>query len=112
MENRMSRDAMETWHRHRSAFDGNALVGTTISEAVNNLENLIFGNEFYAQLFPEVFLCILVSSFSVGSIHRICGTVCFLTSCACCYFLNRMSQEVYSSSTTAPITVVAKKKRS
>ncbi|KAL5971514.1 hypothetical protein TSMEX_000745 [Taenia solium] len=50
--------------------------------AVNNLENLIFGNEFYAQLFPEVFLCILVASFSVGSVHRICGTffdiVCML----------------------------------
>ncbi|EUB58193.1 hypothetical protein EGR_06937 [Echinococcus granulosus] len=42
--------------------------------AINNLENLIFSNDFCAQLFPEVFLSIVVSSFSVGSIHRICGT--------------------------------------
>ena len=50
------------------------------------MENLIFGDDFYAQLFPEgreylsslfglVVLCVIVTTFSVGSIHRVCGTV-------------------------------------
>ncbi|VUZ57267.1 unnamed protein product [Hymenolepis diminuta] len=79
--------------------------------AINNFENMTFGYDFYAQLFPEVIFSILLTTFAVGTVHRVCGTVCLLSSCACVYFLNVMSQQYYSSNNINPSNVVLKKKR-
>uniref|UniRef100_A0A0X3PP22 Keratinocyte-associated protein 2 n=1 Tax=Schistocephalus solidus TaxID=70667 RepID=A0A0X3PP22_SCHSO len=80
--------------------------------AVNNAENIIFGRGFQSQLFPEVFGCIMLSSLTMASIHRICATSCFLMSLVMTYFVNQVSQQIYATSqTTASVLQVSKKKR-
>ncbi|XP_033215048.1 protein KRTCAP2 homolog [Belonocnema kinseyi] len=77
--------------------------------ALGNLETIMFGQSFQMKLFPEVFISLITSLIASGLVHRVSTTTCFLFSMVALYYLNRISQETYS--TSAPVAPVHTKKR-
>ncbi|XP_018578778.1 protein KRTCAP2 homolog [Anoplophora glabripennis] len=78
--------------------------------ALGNLETCLFGKSFQVKIFPEVSVALLVSLFASATIHRVCGSSCFLISLCALYYLNKYSQRVYAVP-TAPVVVQTGKKK-
>ncbi|XP_043279925.1 keratinocyte-associated protein 2 [Venturia canescens] len=65
--------------------------------ALGNFESTMFGKSFQLKLFPEVFVSLIVSLTASGLVHRVATTTCFLFSMVALYYINRISQETYST---------------
>ncbi|XP_051171345.1 protein KRTCAP2 homolog [Leptopilina boulardi] len=77
--------------------------------ALGNLETIMFGKSFQMKLFPEVFISLITSLIASGLVHRVSTTTCFLFSIVALYYINRISQQTYS--TAAPTVPVHTKKK-
>ncbi|KAK0095731.1 hypothetical protein PV326_007546 [Microctonus aethiopoides] len=80
-----------------------------ILTALGNLESTIFGKAFQIKLFPEVFISLIISMIASGLVHRVSTTTCFLFSMVALYYINKISQETYS--TPVATTTLHTKKR-
>lgn len=98
--------------------------------AVSNLETVVLGKEFQAKLFPEVFICLILSTVAAGMVHRVCVTTWWVVafkpykvllndptplssiifSLIGLYFVNRISQRANDVAAT-PDSVQMKKKK-
>jgi hypothetical protein len=76
--------------------------------AVGNLEKLMFGDNFQAQL-KEVVFCLVVSLMAAGSIHRVCVTVCLLFSMLMLFGVYKISQDTYTVSSSVSSSTKKKK---
>jgi len=87
--------AAHEWMTIVGGFLGSCLF-CLILTAVGNFESAVFGKNFQAQLFPEVVISLMVAMFASGLIHRVCVTTCFLFSIVSLYYINKLSQSVYT----------------
>lgn len=78
--------------------------------AVGNLERTMFGKGFQTQIVETIF-CLITSMFAAGSVHRVCSTVCLLSSLLMLYSMYKLSQETYGVTMAVPTTEKAKKKK-
>lgn len=99
--------------------------------AISNLKTVLLGKDFQAKVFPEVFICLLLSTVAAGMVHRVCLTtwwvfedhkaarvpnlICLYISSIIfsligLYFVNRISQRVNDVS-AQPDNVQMKKKK-
>eukprot|EP00164_Ancoracysta_twista_P003616 GFYU01004845.1.p2 GENE.GFYU01004845.1~~GFYU01004845.1.p2 ORF type:complete len:130 (+),score=38.82 GFYU01004845.1:39-428(+) len=72
--------------------------------AIGNLEQMVGKSETH---WIEVFLAMMIAGFAAGSVHRVCVTVCILSSFGWSYYLNNLAHSTYRSD--APVE--EKKKR-
>ncbi|XP_014220463.1 keratinocyte-associated protein 2 [Trichogramma pretiosum] len=79
--------------------------------ALGNLETILFGRSFQVKFIPEVFTALVFALISAGLVHRVATTVCFFFSMMTLYFLNRISQETYSSTAHPPTANIQMKKK-
>lgn len=86
-----------------------SLVFIFLLTALGNLETIMFGKSFQMKLFPEVFISLITSLIASGLVHRVSTTTCFLFSIVALYYINRISQQTYS--TSAPTVPVHTKKK-
>lgn len=78
--------------------------------AVSNLETVLLGKDFQAKIFPEVIVCLLVSTVAAGMVHRVCITTCIIFSIIGLYFLNRISQSANEQAVQTEVLTKKKKK--
>ncbi|CAH8555333.1 uncharacterized protein DC041_0010093 [Schistosoma bovis] len=78
---------------------------------VNNFERTLFGDEFCSKVFPEVVICIFIACSFSATIHRVCGTTCFIFSLVMLYYLSRISHEVYQSNEQVTTSNSSRKKK-
>jgi len=82
-----------------------------ILTALGNFESTMFGRSFQLKLFPEVFISLMAALFASGLVHRVATTTCFLFSMVALYYINRLSQETYSSQPQQQASNLHAKKR-
>ncbi|KAK3098049.1 hypothetical protein FSP39_015592 [Pinctada imbricata] len=89
-----------------------SLLFIFVLTGVSNTETALFGHSFQTKLFPEVMLCLAVSMFASGLVHRVCVTTCFIFSLVALYYINKISQSKYSFPVSAtPVKATPGKKR-
>ncbi|RNA19880.1 KRTCAP2 -like protein [Brachionus plicatilis] len=74
--------------------------------ALGNFEKLFFGYGSQVKI-PEVIICLVGSMFVSSLVHRVSATTCLIFSIIALYYINRVSQSVY---TVQPVPVYKKKK--
>jgi hypothetical protein len=79
-----------------------------IVTAIGNLEKLMFGAGFQMKLIPEIIPSLLLALFVSSTIHRVCVTTCLIFSLIGLYYVNGISQSLY---TVPVVTQVQTKKR-
>ncbi|KAJ8951457.1 hypothetical protein NQ318_006889 [Aromia moschata] len=88
-----------------------SLLFTLFLTSMGNLETYLFGKSYQVKLFPEVLISLLISLFASATIHRVCGSSCFLMSLCALYYINKYSQRVYTVQVPpAPVQTGKKKK--
>lgn len=88
-----------------------SLLFICILTAMGNLEATIFGKSFQQKLFPEVTFALIISLVASGLVHRVATTTCFLFSMIALYYINRISQDTYSISVPASVSIHTKKRK-
>ncbi|XP_065576740.1 protein KRTCAP2 homolog isoform X2 [Artemia franciscana] len=76
--------------------------------AINNLENVLFGDGFEANFIPEVVLALGAALSVAGTIHGVCVTTGFAFSAIALYYLHSLSQKRYGG---APFVYSSMKKK-
>ncbi|CAF0984477.1 unnamed protein product [Brachionus calyciflorus] len=76
--------------------------------AIGNFEKLFFGYGFQTKLFPEVVIALVASMFVSSLVHRVSASTCMVFSLVALYYINRVSQSLYSVQATQ--TAIKKKK--
>jgi hypothetical protein len=107
---------MQLYKQQFAAYEWMTIVGgflgsllfCLILTAISNLESTMFGKNFQTQLFPEVIMSLFLAMFASGLIHRVCVTTCFLFSIMDLYYINKLSQTLY----TPPVVMAAPTKSS
>ncbi|CAI8004426.1 Protein KRTCAP2 homolog [Geodia barretti] len=77
--------------------------------AVGNGFTMLFGRTYQVKIVPEVAVCLVVSVFVSGLVHRVSASTCLIFSLLALYFMNRISQATYSSSSAYSQTSSAHK---
>jgi hypothetical protein len=77
---------------------------------IGNLEKLLFGGSFQMKLIPEIIPSLAVAVMFSASIHRVCASTCLIFSLIALYYVNKISQSLYTIQ-VATTTATPKKRK-
>ncbi|KAL1233516.1 putative DNA repair protein [Trichinella spiralis] len=78
-----------------------------ILTAISNMEMHLYGKNYQARFFPEVFIAMTAAAIASLTVHRICMTICIIFSFVLLYFVNKNARTVNSHLVTLQTKVLA-----